>query len=84
VVAFNPETGVVISGFTLEGDGQFVIARLPAGPYLLRAEPIDDAEPESFFPTPIDTNFRVTYAPRMVVAPSGGSSSPVEIAVQPK
>ena len=48
------------------------------------AEPIDDAEPESFFPSPIDTNFRVTYAPRMVVAPHGGSSPSIEIRVQPK
>ncbi len=84
VVAFNPETGVLVGGFTLESDGQFVIARLPPGPYILRVEPIDDAEPESFFPTPIDTDFRVTYAPRMVVAPKGGSSNPIEIAVLPK
>jgi hypothetical protein len=37
-----------------------------------RVEPIDDAEPDSFFPAAIDTDFRVTYAPRMVVAPHGG------------
>jgi hypothetical protein len=84
VVAFNPETGVVIGNFTLNATGDFVIARLPPGPYLLRVEPIDDADPESFFPTPIDVDFRVTYAPRMVVAPRGGSSAPIEIRVQPK
>jgi Matrixin/Carboxypeptidase regulatory-like domain len=84
VVAFNPETGVLVGNFTLNADGDFVIARLPPGPYILRVEPIDDAEPDSFFPTPIDVNFRVTYAPRMVVAPRGGSSQPVEIRVQAK
>jgi hypothetical protein len=84
VVAFNPETGVLISNFTLNASGDFVIARLPPGPYILRVEPIDDASPESFFPTPIDVDFRVTYAPRMVVAPRGGSSSVIEIPVLPK
>lgn len=84
VVAFNPETGVLIGNFTLDRSGNFVIARLPPGAYLLRVEPIDDAEPDSFFPTPIDTDFRVTYAPRMVVAPKGGSSNPIEIRVLPK
>jgi len=84
VIAFNPETGVVIGNFALNEQGDFVIARLPPGTYILRAEPIDDAEPDSFFPTPIDTNFQVTYASRMVVAPRGGSSVPIEIRVQPK
>ena len=50
------------------------VARLPPGPYVIRVEPIDDADPESFFSTEIDSDFRVTYAPRMVVAPHGGSS----------
>lgn len=84
IVAFNPETGDVIGGFTLASDGEFVIARLPPGPYVLRVEPLDDADADSFFPTPIDTDFRVTYAPRMVVAPRGGSSNPIEIRVLPK
>jgi hypothetical protein len=84
VIAFNPESGVVIGNFTLNADGDFVIARLPPGTYLLRAEPIDDAEPDSFFPSAIDTNFRVTYASRMVAAPRGGSSAPIEIKVLSK
>ena len=78
------ETGEVIGNFSLNSHGDFVIARLPPGAYILRVEPIDDADPESFFPTPVDTDFRVTYAPRMVVAPRGGSSSPIDIQVQPK
>ena len=84
VVAFNPETGALVGNFTLSADGDFVIARLTAGPYVLRVEPIDDADPESFFPSAIDTDFRVTYAPRMVVAPQGGSSASIEIRVEPR
>ena len=84
VVAFNPETGALVGNFTLSPEGDFVIARLAAGPYVVRVEPIDDADPESFFPSAIDTDFRVTYAPRMVVAPRGGSSPTIEIQVQSK
>ena len=84
VVAFNPETGALVGNFTLSAEGDFVIARLTPGPYVLRVEPIDDAAPESFFPAPIDTDFRVTYAPRMVVAPVGGSSPSIEIRVLSK
>ena len=84
VVAFNPETGVLIGNFTLTANGDFVIARLPPGPYILRVEPLDDADPESFLGTPVDADFQVTYAPRMVVAPKGGSSAAIEIRVLPK
>ncbi|HUQ88151.1 MAG TPA: matrixin family metalloprotease [Vicinamibacterales bacterium] len=84
VVAFNPETGILVGNFTLNAQGDFVIARLPPGPYILRVEPLDDADPDSFFPAAIDTDFRVAYAPRMVVAPHGGSSSSIEIQVQAK
>lgn len=84
IIAFNPETGVLIGNFALNSRGDFVIARLPPGPYVLRVEPLDDADPESFFSTAIDTDFRVAYAPRMVVAPAGGSSRSIEIRVRPK
>jgi hypothetical protein len=84
VVAFSPETNVLIGNFTLNASGEFVIGRLPPGPYILRVEPLDDAEPDNFFPASVDTDFRVTYAPRMVVAPRGGSSQSIEIQVLPK
>ncbi len=84
VLAFNPETGVLIGNFALNTEGEFVIARLPAGPYVLRVEPLDDADPESFFAAPIDIDFAVTYAPRTVVAPAGGSSRSIEIPVRPR
>lgn len=84
VVAFNPETGASVGNFALNESGEFAIIRLAPGPYLLRVEPLDDAEVDSFFSTAIDINFRVTYATRMVVAPRGGSSSPIEIKVLAK
>jgi hypothetical protein len=84
VVAFNPETGALVGNFALNMAGEFAIVRLAPGPYVLRVEPLDDADVESFFSTTIDADFRVTYAPRMVVAPRGGSSSPIEIKVTAK
>jgi hypothetical protein len=39
---------------------------------------------ESFFSAPVELDFRVSYAPSIVVAPRGGSSSAVEIKVIPK
>lgn len=84
VVALNPETGMMVGNFALNASGEFAIARLEPGPYILRVEPVDDAEVDSFFSVPIDVDFRVTYATRMVVAPRGGSSSPIEIKVLAK
>ena len=84
IVAFHPETGRLIGGFSLNANGDFVIAGLEPGPHVLRVEPLDDADVESFLPGDVDVDFRTAYAPRMVVAPSGGSSGSVEIQVVPK
>ena len=83
VVAFNLQTGELIGGFTLQDDGGFVIAGLSPGLHVLRAEPLDDGELESFFDgvTPEDLDFRVTFHDRLVVVPEGGSSTRVEISV---
>jgi hypothetical protein len=51
---------------------------------LIRVEPLDDADPESFFGASADIDFRVAYAPRLVVAPAGGASAPVDITVVPR
>jgi len=84
VVAFNPKSGALVGNFSLNMSGEFAIVRLAPGPYVLRVEPLDDAEVDSFFSTAIDTDFKVTYASRLVVAPKGGSSSSIEIRVAPK
>jgi hypothetical protein len=84
VVAFNPRTGVLVGGFSLNDRGEFVIAGLEPGAYIVRAEPLDDADVDGFFTMPVDVNFRVTYAARVVVVPPGGSSAGVTIALRPK
>ena len=84
VLAFHPETGRKVGGFSLSANGDFVIAGLEPGPHILRVEPLDDADVESFLSGDVDVDFRAAYAPRMAVAPSGGSSGAVEIQVVPK
>ena len=63
VVAFNPATGKLVGGFTLNEDGDFVIAGLEPGPHVLRAEPLDDGDIESFFDDDfdVDLDFRVKF-----------------------
>jgi hypothetical protein len=84
VAAFNPRTGALVAGFTLNEQGEFVIGGLEPGSYIVRAEPLDDADVEGFFTVPVDVNFRVTYASRAVVVPAGGSSADISISVRPK
>ncbi|MBI2187860.1 MAG: matrixin family metalloprotease, partial [Acidobacteria bacterium] len=71
VTAFNPETGRLVAGFTLNRDGEFQIAGLEPGPHVIRVEPLDDADTESFFSRrdPIDVSFVPTFHPRLFIAP---------------
>jgi hypothetical protein len=86
VAAFNPETGHLVAAFTLNRDGEFQMAGLTPGPHVIRVEPLDDADTESFFSRrdPVDVGFRPTFHPRLVVAPSGGEGDRVTIAVAPR
>jgi hypothetical protein len=84
LLAFNVETGRMVGGFSLSADGAFVIAGLDPGPHIVRVEPLDDADVESFLSGDVDVDFRAAYAGRLVVAPAGGSSAAVEIQVVPK
>lgn len=86
VVAFNPRTGELIGGFTLNQQGEFEIAGLTPGPHVIRVEPLDDADTESFFGRgdPVDVNFLVTFHPRLFVAPAGGVGEHVTVSVRPK
>ena len=59
VAAFNLETGALIGGFSLEADGSYVIGGLAPGAYIVRAEPLDDADTDSFFSGLVDVDFRV-------------------------
>ncbi|MGH9175953.1 MAG: matrixin family metalloprotease [Vicinamibacterales bacterium] len=84
VAAFNLETRALVGGFALDSRGEFVIAGLEPGTYIVRAEPLDDADPESFVTGPVDVDFAVGYGPRIITAPRGGGSNPVEVQVRQK
>jgi len=86
VVAFDPKTGQLVGNFSLNADGTFSIAGLQPGPHVLRVEPLDDADTDSFFEMsePTDLNFRVAYHDRLIIVPKGGDSGAVSIAVVPK
>ncbi len=86
IVAFNPTTGRLVGGFTLSEDGSFTIAGLEAGPHVLRAEPLDDGDIDSFFDATLDVDldFRVRFHDRIVVVPEGGGARNVEVRVTPK
>jgi hypothetical protein len=83
VVAFNPRTGTLIGGFSLNTAGDFVIAGLEPGPQILRAEPLDDGDLTSFFSEgfEVDVDFRVKFYERVVTVPRGGGTGDVEIKV---
>lgn len=83
-VAVNLETGALVGGFALNESGEYVIAGLAPGPYLVRVEPLDDASTESFFSVPIDVDFLVTYGNRVVIAPAAGGADPLDVVVRPK
>lgn len=86
VVAFSPQSGRLVGGFTLNDRGEFVLAGLQPGPHLLRAEPLDDGDLTSFFDDDfeVDVDFRVTFYERLVAVPRGGGARNVEIRVTPK
>ena len=86
VTAFNPRTGLTVGGFTLSADGSFVIAGLEPGPHIVRAEPLDDGDIESFLDASqdIDVDFRVKFSEKLAVVPRGGGTRGVDIRVVAK
>ena len=85
VIAFNPKSGVIIGGFSIGQGGTFQIAGLTPGALVIRVEPLDDADIDSFFsPRGIDVDFQVTLLPRLIVAPAGGASDRFDVSVRPK
>lgn len=88
VVAFNTRTGTMVGHLTTDENGTFVIGSLEPGVYILRVEPLDDADLESFFAEEdvpkVDVDFKVAYASGLAIVPAGGGSLAAEIAVVPK
>lgn len=86
VVAFDPTTNTMIGGFSLSDDGAFAVGGLQPGTYVLRAEPLDDADPGAFLSTSIDVdfNFKPAFASKLVNVPRGGTTGGIELKVAPK
>jgi hypothetical protein len=85
VVAFNLQTGALVGGFALGDDGGFRVAGLTPGPHVLRVEPLDDGDVESFLSGDgVDVDFQAALHDRLAAAPAGGSGPGVDVAVRPK
>jgi hypothetical protein len=86
VVAFDPANGTMVGGFALTAQGEFSIAGLSPGPHVVRVEPVDDADLDSFFDSsqPVDLAFQVLFFDRLLVVPRGGDSGSVELKVSAK
>jgi hypothetical protein len=86
IVGFNLATGQLVGGFSLDGEGGFAVAGLQPGVYVVRVEPLDDGDLESFFESTadVDANFRAMYYPRLVTVPAGGGSAEVHVEVTAK
>jgi hypothetical protein len=86
ITAFNSVSGEMVSGFSLNEQGDFVIGALAPGVYIVRVEPLDDADVDGFFDEdfPPNLNFRVTYYTKQVAVPKGGTSGDIEVKVRAK
>jgi hypothetical protein len=86
VTAFNPVTGTAIGNFVLSQQGRFSIAGLRPGSWILRVEPLDDAEIDGFFDSTseVDLDFRAAYGERLAAVPAGGDSGSIHIRVVAK
>jgi hypothetical protein len=86
VVAFNPATGSMVATFSLNAQGQFSINGLSPGPHVVRVEPLDDAEIDSFFDASlaVDVDFKVSFLDRLVVVAAGGDRGGVTANVSRK
>ncbi len=86
VVAFSPTSGTLVGNFTQDNSGHFTISGLTPGPVVVRVEPVDDADLDSFFDntSAVDVNFKITYYGRFAIVPAGGSTPSIQIQVAPK
>lgn len=86
VTAFGTTTGDLIGTFALDEQGHFVLAGLPAGLYVVRAEPLDDGDVDSFFDsqTQVDVGFKPAYAARLIGVSAGSGGDAGEIRVSRK
>ena len=86
VVTFDPATHELVAGFTLNAQGEFSIGGLSPGPKIVRIEPLDDADIDSFFgdTQTVDIDFRVLLYGKLVVIPRGGDTGQIQLQVVAK
>jgi hypothetical protein len=86
IVAFDLANGSMVASFSLNAQGQFAIDGLSPGPHVVRVEPLDDAEIDSFFDTPsaVDIDFKVAFLDRLVIVAAGGDRGNVAVTVSHK
>jgi len=86
IVAFDPASGSMVATFSLNAQGQFSINGLSPGPHVVRVEPLDDAEIDSFFDASlaVDIDFKVSFLDRLVVVAAGGDRGGVTANVSRK
>lgn len=86
VTATHTATGDTVGGFTLTSTGEFVIGALQPGIYIVRVEPLDDADIDSFFDDDgtVNIGFAPAFHERLVAVPRGGTGPAIEIKVKAK
>jgi hypothetical protein len=86
IVAFDPASGSMVATFSLNAQGQFSINGLSPGPHVVRVEPLDDVEIDSFFDASlaVDIDFKVSFLDRLVVVAAGGDRGGVTANVSRK
>ncbi|MPZ17463.1 MAG: matrixin family metalloprotease [Luteitalea sp.] len=84
VTAFNLRTRQFVGGFSLSDDGRFVIAGVEAGPWLVRVEPLDDGDLDSFFDDMgrIDVDFLATVHDKLAHVEAGHDTGEIAIPVR--
>jgi hypothetical protein len=84
VVAYGLRSGQIVGGFSIDDEGQWSIAGLEPGAYVVRVEPLDDGDLGSFFEDTrrVDLDFGVTYYPKLAVAPRAGAAVDIDVTVR--
>jgi hypothetical protein len=86
VTATHTSTGDTVGGFSLTSQGEFVISALPPGIYIVRVEPLDDGDIDSFFDDDgtVNIGFAPAFHERLVAVPRGGAGPAIENKVKAK
>jgi len=84
VVAYGLRSGQVVGGYSINDEGEWSIAGLEPGSYVVRVEPLDDGDVESFFEDTrrVDLDFGVTYYTKLAVAPRAGVAVDIDVTVR--